>query len=371
MKRYVLALSFLLAAIVQIQAQSFNNITPITIIDNNKANIYPSNLSVSGLTSNITTASVIIRGFTHDAPGDVAMVLQAPTGQKILLQEGFWGGTPASNLIYMVSDVGAIQPDNWSLPANGTYKPATNNAPLPSFPTPGPGTVYNNPGPAASGTSTMTSTFAGINANGTWKLWIIDVSAGGAGTISGGWTLVLNAVVPLPVKISKFDAKCNLSSAVEVNWTTVNEENSDKFILQASNDGNFFEDIQEIQAAGNSNIEISYKLNINPDYKNKFLRLKTLDLDGKISYSEVIKVNCDGNQQIVVSPNPFTQSFEIINYQIEYLDYKIIDLTGREILSGNTRSVRQRVNMENYPKGIYSLVIKKGNQFETIKLVLQ
>lgn len=179
----------------------FTNPAAITIVDAtgteenpipSNANPYPSTISVSGLTGTIPTTpgsvKVTLNGFSHTFPDDVGILLVGPTGAALLLQSGVAQGQDANNITYTFSDSGATQlPDDTAITA-GTFKPTAHYT-GDSFPAPGPGTTYGNPGPAGGGTATFASVFGGTNPNGNWNLFVRDFVPGDSGSISGGWSL--------------------------------------------------------------------------------------------------------------------------------------------------------------------------------------
>ena len=196
----------------------FSNATAINIgtgAPNNGAP-YPSSITVTGLTGNIASTSgsvkVTLNNFSHTFVSDVGIVLVGPGGQALLIQDGAGGEDAISNLTFTLSDTGAAQ-----LPADvawgpGTYKPTAYFSDD-SFPAPGPGTAYNNPGPDAGGTATFTSTFGGTNPNGTWNLYVRDFATGDGGSIAGGWTLeIITEEPPAPctaVRDAQGDYDCD------------------------------------------------------------------------------------------------------------------------------------------------------------------
>jgi subtilisin-like proprotein convertase family protein len=167
---------------------TFTNSAAITINDNANATPYPSSVAVSGMTGPVSTVSVTLNGLSHNFLQDVGMVLVAPNGAALLVMDGVGGAAAQSSVTVTVTDSApSALPNNVAL-ATGSYKPAgyfTNDA----FPDPGPGTTYEHPGPTGGTTATFASTFGGIDANGTWKLFVRDFEAQDAGAISGGWSL--------------------------------------------------------------------------------------------------------------------------------------------------------------------------------------
>jgi hypothetical protein len=188
----ILFLTLLILPALTAQAATFTNPEQINFPLNTQiTSLYPSPITVSGLTGPIATTpgsvKVTINVFTHTIPSQAGMVLCAPGGVCFLLQETAGGNTRIDNVTYTLSDLGtAPLPQTTSLTA-GTYRPAAYS--LRAFPAPGPGDIYQNPGPANGGTATLTSVFRGTNPNGTWNLYALG--GGGAGRIDNGWTLEL------------------------------------------------------------------------------------------------------------------------------------------------------------------------------------
>jgi subtilisin-like proprotein convertase family protein len=146
------------------------------------ASPYPSHITVSGLTGNISHLQVKLNNLSHSIPDDVDMLLVSPTGQNIVLMSDVGGTTPASNVSLTLDDAAASsRPDGGPL-ASGTFKP-TNAA--------GTGTeTYPAPAPAPSGNTTLGAAFNGVAPNGVWRLYIVDDAGGDTGSLAGGWSLL-------------------------------------------------------------------------------------------------------------------------------------------------------------------------------------
>ncbi len=362
---FILMLAFGVSAIAQ--STTYSNNTPIVIVDNATASIYSSNITVSGYTGTLSSVAVVVRNFSHSAPTDVAICLEAPSGQKMLIQDQCWGA-PATDITYMLSDLGSSQIGIWDLPSNGTFKPTANSG-LVNFNSPGPGLGYNNPGPGGAGSSTFASTFSNATPNGTWKLWIVDVSGGDAGVINGGWQLLFNPNSVLPVELANFKATCETNNVLAVNWTTYNEANSRDFTLQVSADGTYFEDAKTINASGNSQIEMTYKASIVMPYAKTFVRLRLADLNDQYTYSDVLEIKCGAELPIKISPNPVIDHVVIDNPNAEFMQYELTDINGKVLKKGTSKSVHHRVDIEsNLGKGIYFLHVKSPTTEHNFKL---
>lgn len=192
--------------------QSFTNSTAITITDcpnpcpasGQAASLYPSPITVSGVTGAVERVSVTINGYSHAFPADTDFLLVSPSGRKSVLMSDFGAGSPGVSNINVTLDDYAATPipstvtGNTGVPfVTGSYRPA-NSGTTDLFPAPAPAAPY---------TYTL-SAFNGDAANGTWNLYIIDDANLDGGSISGGWTITFDARPPAPaagdILISEF-----------------------------------------------------------------------------------------------------------------------------------------------------------------------
>jgi hypothetical protein len=162
-------------------AISGENINAISIPASGAASPYPSEINVvdhDGLVSGVT---VNIDNFSHTSPDDVDLMLVAPNGRKVVLMSDVGGATPVTNVSLSFDDLAnASLPDNAPL-VTGNYKP-TNFEPGDAFPA---------PAPAGAPTGSLLSAFNGSEPNGAWKLFLVDDNGNNAGTLSAGWSIVV------------------------------------------------------------------------------------------------------------------------------------------------------------------------------------
>ncbi|MGI8808137.1 MAG: beta strand repeat-containing protein [Acidimicrobiales bacterium] len=182
----------LLASVAPAVAETFSNATTITMPDPDctgphKANPYPSNISVSGLTGTVSDVNVTLNGVTHAFQGDIEVLLASPvSGRNLTVLSD--AGTGALNNASLTFDDSAasMAPQNVAW-APGTYKPSNYTELSGADPFPAPA-------PTPSSFSTLDEAFDGIAPNGTWSLYVLDDACPDAGSISGGWTLTITTV---------------------------------------------------------------------------------------------------------------------------------------------------------------------------------
>src|SRR5436190_1858487 len=157
------------------------------------------NFAVSGVTSNLTAASVNMT-LTHTFVGDLNVVLAAPGGAPSLIIYKFTGATTATSFGF-ASDLVGTAPYNFadSASTNWWTAAAVNPVATGNYRTTqsgGAGQVI--PAPVTS----LNTTFGGLTpaqANGTWTLTFLDCGAGDTGSVTAAnLTLTTGAGCPSP-----------------------------------------------------------------------------------------------------------------------------------------------------------------------------
>ena len=118
----------------------------------------------------------------------------------------------------------------------------------------------------------------------------------------------------LPLELISFSGSA-YSDYIRIDWTTANEENTSVFGVEKSTNGIYFDQIEEILAAGQSHYELSYSSWDNdPQPGINYYRLKQVDTDGSFIYSKMISVSFrikEDNCRFTIIPNPCAGRCEI------------------------------------------------------------
>jgi subtilisin-like proprotein convertase family protein len=165
---------------------AFHNYSPITINDNSAASLYPSNITVAGISVTVEKVLVRLYGVNHTWPADIGVLLVGPKGQKLVLIDKLQDSTPPIvNANITFDDTGSLF--NGNLITSSFYKPT--NQTLAEFPVPAPIGTYS---------VTPLSTFNSLDPNGSWQLYVRDSGTGDFGTIAGGWEIEFFTLQPAP-----------------------------------------------------------------------------------------------------------------------------------------------------------------------------
>ena len=369
--------------------QTFSNTNRITFSNNSIASLYPSSISVSGIIGTISSLTVTLKGFSSSAPSNLDMLLVGALGQKFIIMNAAGGTNDVSNVNLTFSDAGSSFP--LFLSSSGTYKPTANSLSA-DFASPAPGGPYNYP--ENIGSSTLSSTFAGTDPNGTWDLYVWD-NGTGAGSIAGGWSL--NFIITLPVELTSFTGFAN-NNVVNLIWNTATEVNNYGFEIerQMTNDKNGHSSLVNglwgaigfVKGNGNSNSPKNYSFTDNSNLSpGKYsYRLKQIDNDGKFEYSKVIDVAFNAPKEFSLNqnyPNPFNPA-TTISYSIpkaEHVTLKVYDELGKEVSSlvdenkeaGNYMvqfNGQQTTSSKQLSSGIYFYRLTAGDFTDVKKLML-
>ena len=162
-------------------------------------------------------------------------------------------------------------------------------------------------------------------------------------------------------------------NTVLVQWATLTETNTRSFDVERSPDGRSFQSIATLAAAGNSSSARNYSIQ---DFLNGegtyYYRIRSVDRDGKNSYSDVATVACcNTGDGLILGPNPFASGINISNLQgVSRLD--VIDQSGRIVLR-KTLNNQQTIRLElpHVPAGLYNLRITKTNGSSVYKKIVK
>ncbi|WP_426490744.1 T9SS type A sorting domain-containing protein [Hymenobacter sp. 102] len=117
---------------------------------------------------------------------------------------------------------------------------------------------------------------------------------------------------PLPVTLTSFTGAA-ITAGNQLRWTTAQEVNSARFVVERSADGVSFQPVGTLAAAGNSSGTRTYQYLDATTLRTAYYRLRQVDTDGTTAYSSVVVVT---RAAAVVSsalafPNPFEAELRV------------------------------------------------------------
>ncbi len=160
--------------------------------------------------------------------------------------------------------------------------------------------------------------------------------------------------IPLPVEELYFRASTE-GQKVLLEWATATEHANDYYVVERSAVGDAFEEVARIDGAGDSQQVTEYSVyDENPLPGVSYYRLRQTDIDGTVSYSEMVPVEFEPSELLVPYPNPAVAGGEIrVNGFVTAYDG-----LGREVATGKNSIV--------LPVGTYFLVNALGQKATVI-----
>jgi hypothetical protein len=178
----------------------------------------------------------------------------------------------------------------------------------------------------------------------------------------------------LPTKLSYFKGFAD-QQKVSLNWQTVTEQQTSKFVIESSYDGQTFFALDSVKAAGYSIIPKNYSYTqSNPRNGKLYYRLKQVDINGRYEYSSIVMVNSENNAYKAVSmyPNPVVSTITIKHQlatgqeQCSIRNMQGVALIQKTLTPG---SIQSSFDMQHLPTGAYMVVITNGKEQYTEMLL--
>ncbi len=181
-----------------------------------------------------------------------------------------------------------------------------------------------------------------------------------------------NLFAPLPVELLSFDAQC-ADQDIIVRWTTASEHNTLNFIVQRSEEGTTWNDVQTVAAAENSNTVLDYAIqDMGAARGTKYYRLVQTDQDGVQKIYGPILANCGSDAlSFLTFPNPSTDEFTLL-FGSENIHGDVVmtvsDATGKVVRNAalfiEKGTTSMMVPSLNLSPGVYQIQLT-GDNFQS------
>jgi trimeric autotransporter adhesin len=168
----------------------------------------------------------------------------------------------------------------------------------------------------------------------------------------------------LPVNKLDINAATD-NNAVTVNWKTTDETNVDFYEIERSTNGNTFSRAGAANTKGNGSFNYSYTDDVSAvTVSFIYYRIKVINKNGVVTYSQTVKITLGSNVKISVMPNPFSSfiNVELTAVKKNKAVITIFNTAGQKIYS-NTFPIQKGTSAFNLngfgalPKGVYVITV--------------
>ncbi|MBL0146810.1 MAG: T9SS type A sorting domain-containing protein [Chitinophagaceae bacterium] len=193
-------------------------------------------------------------------------------------------------------------------------------------------------------------------------------NAGKEDPTPGSVTLIYTSI--LPVKLISFNASVNNCNSV-ISWKSATELGLQKYTVEYSTNGINFNPINTVPANGdNSTYNTTHQSNEGVIY----YRLKMVDKDGSISYSNVVvlKVNCK-TATVFLGANPITNGSLKVNLAnvTGGINAKLVSTTGQLVITKTIFNGSNDIDVKRLAAGVYYLKLEGTDLKNSYKIIIK
>lgn len=178
---------------------------------------------------------------------------------------------------------------------------------------------------------------------------------------------------PLPVKLLSFTAQPQAKDrTIQLIWQTVTEVSLNRFDVERSTDGENFSPITTQKALGSQAIYAFTDKDVMAE-QVYYYRLKSIDNDGKFSYSKVVtaKLSSALQAKLRLYPNPVTGSE--LTYAFDAAtaatELRITDITGKVLLKKAVKDTQGTIDISKLQSDVYMLQLCSGDKVIEVQKV--
>jgi hypothetical protein len=168
------------------------------------------------------------------------------------------------------------------------------------------------------------------------------------------------ACLSLPVQLLSFSTS-KITDGVTLDWQTAHENNSDYFAVERSETNILnFKQLVIVKSKGFSSQIQSYSyIDRTPPRGTNFYRLKLVDKDGNLSYSQIVSVTINNSSTLLLYPNPAKDPSILA----------VIDTKGKMCATKTVDATNNKLNIGGLPKGSYFLRIVSNDNVQSLKFI--
>lgn len=175
----------------------------------------------------------------------------------------------------------------------------------------------------------------------------------------------------LPVRLTAWEA-VSVGSKVSLKWKTATELNASHFVVERSADGINFQPLTQVDARGNSTVEVSYTAeDKSPLPGANYYRLKMVDMDATSEYSATRLVNIQAAATVRILQNPVQDRLQVVSATGKKADWHIINISGQVLAKGVLSDGQVDIPVSHFAPGRYWLRVEQNAATQTIPFVKQ
>jgi len=204
----------------------------------------------------------------------------------------------------------------------------------------------------------------------------VSVTSAAASSAAGRFKVVFRQMNALPIKVTAVTATAKNSGNL-IEWNVENESGIQQYQVEKSTDGSHFNQMAVVNAKNNGSGKYNSS-DANVASGINYYRIMIVTIDGKISYTQIVKVaNTALTGSVTVFPNPITDGtihLQLNNQPSGIYKIKVYNSAGQVLLSKNINHIdgssKETLDGGSLPTGIYQLEVNNPDDSnEVIKII--
>lgn len=185
------------------------------------------------------------------------------------------------------------------------------------------------------------------------------------------YKLVASGGTALPLKIKDFSAQ-HFTSYNILKWATASEQAISKFYVEYSSDGINFVRAAQVKASGNID-GADYSFQHYTSATPVFYRLASEEDNGRINYSNIIKVSSPADAVIKIFPTVVTGNTFSLTHTMAAGKLQLINNNGAVVFEKvlNNTTGATTINLPQLAKGMYIVRVTAADSFTSCKIILE
>jgi hypothetical protein len=145
--------------------------------------------------------------------------------------------------------------------------------------------------------------------------------------------------------------------------------NTSHFTIQQSKDASLFTDAGNVKATNNAGDQQYHFVQQSSANAGLYYRLKIVDVDGKFTYSPVIKLNYEAPGNITAKYNAQSREITISNGSNDKVRWRLMSLNGSMLKQGTSLGAITNISLNGVAKGTYVFVYE-AHVAKTLRVVV-
>lgn len=211
-------------------------------------------------------------------------------------------------------------------------------------------------------------TVTGLLANTNYLIFIEAIES-----TKATFTMTLGGTA-LPIKLLSFTG--NIADGYNnLDWVSESAINVNRIIVERSANGTSFESIGDITGSAVNNRNGNFK-DFKPMIGANYYRLKIMDNNGSMEYSNIVLLKRNDRFLISINPNPAVGFAEVQVSSDKKGSYALMlyNTNGQKVMSKmintNIGITRTKLDVSSLPKGVYSVSVFDQQAQEKVKTIL-